>query len=181
MDCMERRLARQPVPAARAASARAGRTFREVRLRTESTTGIERATVGQVESPVFTGRGHRTPAFFGLRDTQPPVRVDPTRIRSRGRVATGVERPGARPLRGHAELAYASTVRACVAVGALVLLAVAVGGCATILPFERERLSRPDMALASSPELMSAEGHATEVREGAVGGLGGGGGGCGCN
>jgi hypothetical protein len=60
-------------------------------------------------------------------------------------------------------------------------LAVALPGCATILPFERERLSRPDMALASSPELMSAEGHATEVREGAMGGLGGAGGGCGCN
>ncbi len=56
-----------------------------------------------------------------------------------------------------------------------------LSGCATILPFERERLSRPDMALASSPELMSAEGHATEVREGAMGGLGGAGGGCGCN
>jgi hypothetical protein len=61
------------------------------------------------------------------------------------------------------------------------LVAASVGGCATILPFERERLSRPDMALGSSPELMQAEGHATEVREGAMGGLGGGGGGCGCN
>ena len=56
-----------------------------------------------------------------------------------------------------------------------------ITGCATIQPWERERLARPDMALASSPELMSAEGHATEVREGAIGGLGGGGGGCGCN
>lgn len=62
----------------------------------------------------------------------------------------------------------------------LVIAFLAVG-CATIQPWERERLARPDMALASSPELMSAEGHATEVREGAIGGLGGGGGGCGCN
>ena len=60
-------------------------------------------------------------------------------------------------------------------------LLVTLGGCATILPYERERLSRQDMQLASSPELMQAEGHATEVREGAAGGLGGAGGGCGCN
>lgn len=64
---------------------------------------------------------------------------------------------------------------------ASVVLAGLVGGCATISPYERERLSRPDMALGSSPELMQAEGHATEVREGAMGGLGGAGGGCGCN
>lgn len=62
------------------------------------------------------------------------------------------------------------------------VLAVALlGGCATILPFERERLAQRDMQLASSPEMSLAEGHATEVREGAVGGLGGAGGGCGCN
>lgn len=66
----------------------------------------------------------------------------------------------------------------------IALLFVALGalsGCATIHPWERERLSRPDMELSSSPELMQAEGHATEVREGAIGGLGGSGGGCGCN
>ncbi len=61
------------------------------------------------------------------------------------------------------------------------LLALVLPACATIQPYERERLARPDMELASSPELLSAEGHATEVREGAIGGLGGGGGGCGCN
>jgi hypothetical protein len=56
-----------------------------------------------------------------------------------------------------------------------------LGACATVHPWERERLSRPDMSLASAPELLQAEGHATEVREGAMGGLGGAGGGCGCN
>ena len=60
-------------------------------------------------------------------------------------------------------------------------LALAASGCATILPYERERLAQPDMQLASSPELALGEGHATEVREGAAGGMGGGGGGCGCN
>ncbi len=63
----------------------------------------------------------------------------------------------------------------------VLVIALVTAGCATIQPWERERLARPDMALASSPELMNAEGHATEVREGAIGGLGGGGGGCGCN
>jgi hypothetical protein len=61
------------------------------------------------------------------------------------------------------------------------VLCVLAPGCATILPYERERLSRPDMQLGSSPEMTLAEGHATEVREGAVGGMGGAGGGCGCN
>lgn len=65
----------------------------------------------------------------------------------------------------------------------LVVIAVVLtlSGCATILPYERERLAQPDMQLASSPELALGEGHATEVREGAAGGMGGGGGGCGCN
>jgi hypothetical protein len=63
---------------------------------------------------------------------------------------------------------------------AIALISV-TANCATILPFERERLAQPDMQLGSSPELSLAEGHATEVREGAVGGLGGTGGGCGCN
>jgi len=61
------------------------------------------------------------------------------------------------------------------------VIVLVLAGCATVRPWERERLAQPDMALASSPELLSAEGHATEVREGAMGGLGGAGGGCGCN
>ena len=64
---------------------------------------------------------------------------------------------------------------------ALLIALAWLGGCATILPYERERLAQRDMQLASSPEMSLAEGHATEVREGAVGGLGGAGGGCGCN
>lgn len=63
----------------------------------------------------------------------------------------------------------------------VVLVLLLLSGCATVRPWERERLARPDMELSSSPELSSAEGHATEVREGAIGGLGGAGGGCGCN
>lgn len=54
-------------------------------------------------------------------------------------------------------------------------------GCATVAPWERERLARPDMALGANAELDTAEAHATETREGASGGFGTGGGGCGCN
>jgi hypothetical protein len=50
-----------------------------------------------------------------------------------------------------------------------------------VAPYERETLSRADMELDRDEALGRAEGHATEVREGASGGLGAGGGGCGCN
>lgn len=66
--------------------------------------------------------------------------------------------------------------------GLAVALLVALGaGCATVAPYERETLSRADMELDRDEALGRAEGHATEVREGASGGLGAGGGGCGCN
>lgn len=62
-----------------------------------------------------------------------------------------------------------------------VLLALGLGGCATIQPWQRERLARPDMQFGGASELGAAEAHATEVREGAVGGFDAAGGGCGCN
>jgi hypothetical protein len=95
---------------------------------------------------------------------------------------------GARPDfgRGAAGVCARGAVRVCArsAAGVVALVAAAGalgGGCATVAPYERERLAGRDMALGGSPELGRAEGHATEVREGAVGGLGGAGGGCGCN
>lgn len=54
-------------------------------------------------------------------------------------------------------------------------------GCATVAPYERERLSRGDMQLERNAELSAGEGHATAYREGASGAEGGSGGGCGCN
>jgi hypothetical protein len=66
-------------------------------------------------------------------------------------------------------------------VAAAGLASALTSGCATVAPYERERLAARDMALGGPPELGRAEGHATEVREGAAGGLGGAGGGCGCN
>jgi predicted component of type VI protein secretion system len=63
------------------------------------------------------------------------------------------------------------------AVCALVVLT----GCATVAPYERERLARRDMQLDRNPELNAGQEHATDYREGSSGGEGTSGGGCGCN
>jgi hypothetical protein len=54
-------------------------------------------------------------------------------------------------------------------------------GCARVKPYERERLAQPDMEFEVSADLVAGREHATDYREGSVGGFGGGGGGCGCN
>jgi hypothetical protein len=54
-------------------------------------------------------------------------------------------------------------------------------GCATVAPYERERLARRDMELERNPELSSGQQHATAYREGSSGAEGASGGGCGCN
>ncbi|HEX2679275.1 MAG TPA: DUF4266 domain-containing protein, partial [Polyangiales bacterium] len=54
-------------------------------------------------------------------------------------------------------------------------------GCATVAPYERERLSRPDMELGRNGDATAGEEHATAYREGSSGALGASGGGCGCN
>jgi len=67
----------------------------------------------------------------------------------------------------------------------LLLLAMALlasaSGCATVAPYERERLARPDMEAGRTPDLSAGAEHATAYREGSSGGLGASGGGCGCN
>ncbi len=60
-------------------------------------------------------------------------------------------------------------------------LSASTTGCATVSPWEREELARPDMQFEGNRDRSAGEEHATEVREGSSGGLGGGGGGCGCN
>jgi len=67
------------------------------------------------------------------------------------------------------------TVRALLAIAAL------VGGCATVKPWQRERLAKPKMQLSSDAQATELEQHVYESREGAAGGTGGAGGGCGCN
>jgi hypothetical protein len=64
----------------------------------------------------------------------------------------------------------------------IVLLLVSfTGACATVAPYERERLARPDMELGRNADAKAGEEHATAYREGSSGGMGSSGGGCGCN
>jgi predicted component of type VI protein secretion system len=61
---------------------------------------------------------------------------------------------------------------------ALGLLASATG-CASVPPWDREKLAHPTMTTQDlNPGL---DGHVRAVSEGATGGLSGAGGGCGCN
>jgi hypothetical protein len=61
------------------------------------------------------------------------------------------------------------------------VLCLALGGCATVAPYERERLASRDMELDRSPDLSAGKQHATAYREGSSGAEGASGGGCGCN
>ena len=60
-------------------------------------------------------------------------------------------------------------------------LSLVTGACATVAPYERERLARPDMELGRNADAKAGEEHATAYREGSSGGMGSSGGGCGCN
>lgn len=60
-------------------------------------------------------------------------------------------------------------------------LCLAVAGCATVAPYERERLASRDMQLDGNPDLSAGKQHAIAYREGASGAEGASGGGCGCN
>jgi hypothetical protein len=57
----------------------------------------------------------------------------------------------------------------------------AMQGCASVAPYERERLAKPDMELGRNPDAAAGEEHATNYREGSSGAVGASGGGCGCN
>jgi hypothetical protein len=59
--------------------------------------------------------------------------------------------------------------------------ALALAACATVAPYERERLARPDMEQGRNSDATAGEEHATAYREGSSGGIGSSGGGCGCN
>ncbi len=73
------------------------------------------------------------------------------------------------------------TLTAVLRAALLVLACAFASGCVSVMPWERERLANPDMQFGGAEELHSAESHATEVREGSVGGFDAAGGGCGCN
>jgi hypothetical protein len=63
---------------------------------------------------------------------------------------------------------------------ALLLLLVSLAGCATVAPWERERLALPGMRFDTDVE-SAADQHLLESREGSSGAYGSVGGGCGCN
>jgi hypothetical protein len=63
----------------------------------------------------------------------------------------------------------------------MVVNSVALSGCATTRPWQREYLAKDVMALDPDPAAFAPQQHLLGTREGAVGGFGGGGGGCGCN
>lgn len=60
-------------------------------------------------------------------------------------------------------------------------VATGLGACATVAPYERETLARPDMQFDRSPDATAGAQHATAYREGSSGADGASGGGCGCN
>ena len=61
------------------------------------------------------------------------------------------------------------------------MISASAAGCATVAPYERERLAKGDMQLERDPDSSSGEEHATAYREGSSGGGSTSGGGCGCN
>ena len=61
------------------------------------------------------------------------------------------------------------------------LLALGLQACATVAPYERERLAKEDMLLTRNADAAAGEEHATAYREGSSGAMGASGGGCGCN
>jgi hypothetical protein len=64
---------------------------------------------------------------------------------------------------------------------ALVLLALAGSGCATVQPWERGDLARPEMSFEPDPLIAGYRRHVEFSKEAATGGPALSGGGCGCN
>ena len=59
-------------------------------------------------------------------------------------------------------------------------IAIALNGCTTVQPWERERLSDPNMMFDENPLDKGAQLHFLFIREGTEGGDGSQSGGCGC-
>lgn len=66
-------------------------------------------------------------------------------------------------------------------ISVIILLLAFASGCATVAPYQRETLARPDMQFERNPDATAGEQHATAYREGSSGAVGASGGGCGCN
>lgn len=66
-------------------------------------------------------------------------------------------------------------------VSILVSFVFALSACATVAPYERERLASRDMQMQRSQDASAGEQHANAYREASSGAEGSSGGGCGCN
>jgi hypothetical protein len=62
----------------------------------------------------------------------------------------------------------------------LVLSLIIFSGCTTVQPWERERLSDPNMIFDENPIQKGIHEHYIDIREGSEGGDGSQSGGCGC-
>jgi hypothetical protein len=62
----------------------------------------------------------------------------------------------------------------------ILISSVMISGCQTVQPWERERLSNPNMIFDEDPVLKGIENHFIYIREGSEGGDGAQSGGCGC-
>jgi hypothetical protein len=71
------------------------------------------------------------------------------------------------------------TAKRTVSIGVLTITGLA--GCASVEPWDRDVLARPDMQLVSDPTEAAADEHIYFSKEASSGGQGFGGGGCGCN
>ena len=58
---------------------------------------------------------------------------------------------------------------------------VVSAGCATVKPYERERLAKRDMIAGRDADVKAGQEHATAFRESSSGAVGSSAGGCGCN
>jgi hypothetical protein len=62
----------------------------------------------------------------------------------------------------------------------LFIISLFLSGCATVQPWERERLSDPYMMFDENPIIKGMQEHYINIREGSEGGNGSQSGGCGC-
>jgi hypothetical protein len=68
-----------------------------------------------------------------------------------------------------------------IAAGLAFAMALALGGCSNVKPYEREKLADPTLNPAGTFSKQSLEQKLFSTREGSVGGGTGVGGGCGCS
>ena len=61
------------------------------------------------------------------------------------------------------------------------VIAGAGAGCATVKPWDRDLLAKPEMQFVTCPQLQGIDEHVYFSKEASMGGSSVGGGGCGCN